>query len=135
MVEREMIENYLECIYILLLEKRYIRSVDIAKQLKFRRSSVSIALKELKDLNYVKILNQRYIKLSRKGLKLAQRIYERHIVLSELLIALGVSKSTALKDACKIEHYLSEESYSILKEFYEEQIKKRAKNDDSNEGE
>ena len=112
---QESAENYLET--ILFLQKRLdkVRSIDIANELNYSKPSVSIAMKNLKQHGYIEIDIDGYIKLSNKGLEIAEKMYERHILLSSWLISLGVNQNTAEEDACKIEHIISEETFNALK--------------------
>jgi Mn-dependent DtxR family transcriptional regulator len=111
-------ENYLESIYRLSLSKDGVHAIDIVNDLGFSKPSVSIALKKLKEQNYLTINSESHIILTPKGLEIAKRIFERHQVLSSLLVKLGVDKNTADEDACKIEHDLSKESFDALKKLY-----------------
>jgi Mn-dependent DtxR family transcriptional regulator len=110
-------ENYLESIYRLSMTKDGVHAIDVVNDLGFSKPSVSVALKKLKEQNYLTINSESHIILTQKGLEIAQRIYERHQVLSSLLIKLGVDKKTADEDACKIEHDLSKESFEALKKL------------------
>lgn len=111
-------ENYLESIYKLSKAKKEIHAIDIVNDLGFSKPSVSIALKKLKDDNYILIDNNSHISLTDKGLKIALKIYERHILLTNILIELGVNKEIAEEDACKIEHDLSNEAFEAIKKYY-----------------
>lgn len=110
-------ENYLESIYRLSMIKDGVHAIDVVNDLGFSKPSVSVALKKLKEQNYLTINGESHIILTDKGLEIAKRIYERHQVISSLLVKLGVSKETADEDACKIEHDLSRESFEALKEL------------------
>ena len=116
----ESIENYLETILILSYNEQPIRSIDIANELKYTRPSVSIAMKSLKTAGYVLIDSNGYIKLTESGQEIAHKIYDRHTVISDWLIFLGVDKDTAVNDACKIEHDISEQSYLAIKKHIED---------------
>ena len=116
----ESIENYLETILILSYSGQPIRSIDIANELNYTRPSVSIAMKSLKTAGYVLIDSNGYIKLTESGEEIACKIYDRHTVISDWLIFLGVDKDTAVKDACKIEHDISEQSYLAIKKHIED---------------
>ena len=111
-------ENYLESIYRLSKTQTEIHAIDIVNDLGFSKPSVSIALKKLKDSNYITIDSYSHIHLTELGLKIAEKIYERHNVITNLFISLGVSQNTAEEDACKIEHYLSDETFNALKKYY-----------------
>ena len=112
---QESAEMYLETIYILSLKQDNVRSIDIAKERSFSKPSVSRAVNNLKNDNYIDIDVNGYISLTDKGLALAKKIYERHTVLTKYFIKLGVSDKTAEDDACKIEHVISDETFEIIK--------------------
>ena len=113
----ESAENYLET--ILLLSKRLpvVRSVDISNELGFKKSSVSVAMKNLREKNHITVSDAGFINLTQSGREIAEMIYERHEFLSKWLISLGVPAETATEDACKIEHVLSKESFQAIKDF------------------
>ncbi len=119
----ESAENYLETIFILSRDGGKVRAIDIAGQLEFSKPSVSVALKNLKSQGFVASDKSGFITLTKSGLKIAKEIYERHIVISEWLVSLGVSEETAIKDACKMEHILSEKSFLAIKAFIEKSEK------------
>ena len=108
-------ENYLETILVLSKENKELHAIDIVNYLGYSKPSVSIMLKRLKEENYITIDNNSHIFLTEKGYEIALKIYERHELLKNFLIKLGVSKQTAEDDACKIEHDLSEETISAIK--------------------
>lgn len=116
----ESVEDYLETILILGKNEGIVRSIDIAKQLEFSRPSVSIAMKNLREAGYITVGESGSIELTQSGEDIAQRVYERHKLISEWLMYLGVDEKTALRDACKMEHGLSEGSYQALKRHIEE---------------
>ncbi|MBQ2662342.1 MAG: metal-dependent transcriptional regulator [Clostridia bacterium] len=118
-------EMYLETIYVLSQMKSCVRSVDIAEHMNFTKPSVSRAVGILKKENYISVDNDGYINFTDEGLKLAQKIYERHTVLSELLMLLGVDKETASEDACKIEHVISDKSFETLKKHMKDKQKQQ----------
>ena len=113
----ESAENYLET--ILMLSKRLpgVRSVDISNELGFKKSSVSVAMKNLREKNHITVSDAGFINLTQSGREIAEMIYERHEFLSKWLISLGVPAETATEDACKIEHVLSKESFQAIKDF------------------
>ena len=113
----EAVENYLETILILSKDQPNLHAIDICSYLGYSRPTVSIILKKMKDDGLVTVDNDNHITLTETGKAVAVQIYERHKLLSELLIHIGVSKETALKDACKIEHDISEETFEALKNF------------------
>ncbi len=112
---QESAENYLETILMLKKRNGYVRSIDIAEELDFSKPSVSVAMKNLRENGYIGIDENGHITLQQKGLEIAEKIYERHTLLSEWLIALGVTPKTALEDACRVEHVISEESFAAIK--------------------
>ena len=112
----ESAENYLETILILSKKKPVVRSVDIANELGFKKSSVSIAMKNLREKGQITVTNEGYIYLTESGKQTAEMIYERHERISEWLIRLGVPKEIAEEDACRIEHVISQESFQAIKE-------------------
>jgi Mn-dependent DtxR family transcriptional regulator len=111
----ESAENYLETILVLSKTLPVVRSVDIANELGFKKSSVSVAMKNLRESNYIVVSSAGFITLTDAGRKIAEMIYERHEFLSEWLIRLGVPKETATEDACRIEHVISKESFEAIK--------------------
>lgn len=113
----EAVENYLETILILSKGQPNLHAIDICSYLGYSRPTVSIILKKMKDDGLVTVDDDNHITLTETGKAVAEQIYERHKLLSELLIHIGVSKETALKDACKIEHDISEETFEALKNF------------------
>ncbi|MDR1770094.1 MAG: metal-dependent transcriptional regulator [Hungatella sp.] len=112
---QESAENYLETILMLKKRNGHVRSIDIAEELDFSKPSVSVAMKNLRENGYIGIDENGHITLQEKGLEIAERIYERHTLLSEWLIDLGVTQKTALDDACRIEHVISAESFAAIK--------------------
>ena len=112
---RESAQDYLETILMLSKKLPVVRSVDIANELGFKKSSVSIAMKNLREKNHITVTDAGFIYLTDSGKKIAEMIYERHEFLSSWLVSLGVPTEIAVEDACKMEHILSKESYSALK--------------------
>ena len=108
-------EMYLETIYVLSKEKGAVRSMDIATHMNYSKPSVSRAVHLLEDNGYINVTKEGLITLTESGLDTAHKIYERHTMLTTLLIKLGVSETTALEDACKLEHVISDESFEALK--------------------
>ena len=108
-------EDYLEAILMLHLQKNYVRAVDVAHELEVSKPSVSRAMGILRDGGFIEIAEDGNITLSDSGREVAERIYERHLVLSQWLIDLGVTPETAAEDACKMEHDISIESFQALK--------------------
>lgn len=111
---KESAENYLETILILKMRLETVRSIDIANELSFSKPSVSIAMKNLRENGYITI-DGGNIELTEKGMDIAKKIYERHTIISEWLVNIGVSEKTASEDACRIEHVISEESFNAFK--------------------
>ncbi len=111
----ESAENYLETILILSKKLPVVRSVDISNELGFKKSSVSIAMKNLRLKNHITVTDAGFIYLTDEGRAIAEMIYERHELLSSCLIKLGVDPKTAAEDACKIEHVISPESFEAIK--------------------
>ena len=109
-------ENYLETILILKREKGYVRSIDIANRMEFSKPSVSRAVGLLRENGYITMdPKDGFIELTEKGIEVAERMYERHDLISRWLMALGVSAETAAEDACRIEHDISEETFEKIK--------------------
>lgn len=115
MKTRESMENYLETIHVLDQKTGYVRSVDVATELGFSKPSISNAMKKLKAEGYVLIEEKGRIVLTEKGRAVAEATYEKHCVISHLLMDIGVSEKTALEDACRMEHILSEETFACMK--------------------
>ena len=112
---QESAENYLEAILILQQRNGYVRSIDIASELNFSKASVSVAMKNLRENDYISRDDGGMISLMPKGKEIAEKIYERHTLLTEWLICLGVSPNIAAEDACRMEHVVSEESFTAIK--------------------
>lgn len=111
----ESAENYLETILLLSKSLPVVRSVDIANELGFKKSSVSIAMKNLREKKHITVNDGGFIYLTESGRAIAEMIYERHELLSSCLEALGVPKDIAVEDACRIEHVISKESFDAIK--------------------
>lgn len=111
----ESLEDYLETILSLQKKHGQVRSIDIANELNFSKPSVSVAMKNLREKNYITMAADGHITLTDSGRNRAESVMERHTLLSDWLIRIGVSKETALADACKVEHDLSEESFEAIK--------------------
>ena len=120
---RESAEMYLETILV-LSKKGDVRSIDIARAMDFSRPSVSVTVHNLEKEHYIKISENGNITLEPAGREIAERIYERHTVLTDLLIAIGVSEKTAAEDACKIEHDVSIETFDAIKKAIKKMGKK-----------
>ena len=117
MQKRESAENYLETILILSQRKGKgeVRSIDIVNELEFSKPSVSVAMKNLRENGYITVDKDGYIRLTDKGLEIAEKMYERHTLLSQWLIKLGVDEKVAVEDACRMEHVISAESFAAIK--------------------
>ena len=115
---QESPEDYLETIYMLSLHSSEVRSIDVARHLGYSKPSVSVAMKRLRENGYVNMDDNNLLTLTESGLAIARSIYERHQVISGYLMYIGVSEETALKDACRIEHVLSEETFHKIKEIF-----------------
>lgn len=118
MERSESQENYLEVILMLSKKKPVVRSVDIANELGFKKSSISIAMKNLKEFDYITVTKEGYIYLTTSGMKIAKSVYEKHQVITETLIKLGVPNNTAEEDACRIEHVISEDTFKAIKKLW-----------------
>lgn len=119
-------EDYLEMILRLAEEKGYARSVDIAVGLGVSKPSVSVAMKQLREGGYIVMDKDNYISLTDTGMEIAQRIYERHKVLTRMLTMIGVDEKTAEDDACKVEHDISVQTFTALKDQLEKMEARRA---------
>ena len=120
---KESAENYLEAILMIKKKKGNVRSIDIANELSFTKASVSVAMKAFKEEEYISIDENGNISLMPKGLKIAEKMYERHKVIAEALMALGVSEEVAYEDSCKLEHHMSNETFEKIKEYFEKNAK------------
>ena len=114
---QESAENYLETILILQRRNGAVRSIDIANELDFSKPSVSIAMRNLRQNEYIQVDEHGFITLLPSGLKIAERMMERHNLLTGLLTTLGVSPKIAAEDACRIEHVISDETFEAIKNY------------------
>ena len=119
---QESAENYLETILILNERQPFVRSIDIATELGFSKPSVSVAMKHLREDQYITVNEDGHIKLTPSGLASAAKIYERHTLISDILSRLGVDPKVAAEDACRIEHVISAESFEALKKHAKEHM-------------
>lgn len=110
-------EMYLETIHLLSQKKQDVRAIDVAEEMKFSKPSVSRALGILRDNNYINVDKNGFITLTDSGRAVAEKIYERHTLLTAFFICIGISPETAQEDACKIEHHISDETFEALKNF------------------
>jgi len=113
----ESSENYLETILILSKTRPVVRSVDIAEELGYKKSSVSVAMKHLREREHITVTKEGFIYLTPAGKEIAEMIYERHQFLTDWLVRLGVDQTIASEDACRIEHDISKESFEAIKAF------------------
>ena len=122
MIIKESGENYLETILVLKNKKGNVRSIDIAHELMVSKPSVSVAMKHFRENGYIVVESDGSISLTEKGHAVATRVYERHQIITKALMALGVDEITALEDACRIEHDISDKTFEKLKEYIEKQL-------------
>ena len=115
----ESSEDYLESILVLTNKNGSVRSIDVVNDLHFSKPSVSVAMKKLRENGYIEIDDKGLIKLTKSGYEVASKTYERHLLLTKLFISLGVDQETARKDACRVEHDLSDETFAALKKAME----------------
>ncbi len=116
-------EDYLETILILENRMGYVRAVDIAGEMGYSKPTISIAMRRLRENGYIDVDERRDIHLTAMGREVAERIYERHVLLTKLLEALGVDGDTAAREACKIEHDISADTFSRLRNYYDTHMK------------
>lgn len=118
MALQESGEMYLETILILSQKSNLVRSIDVAEEMSFSKPAVSRALAKLKQERYIIIDSDGYIAFTEEGRKLAEKIYERHTMITSFLMRLGVDEETAATDACRIEHVISDETFEAMKKHY-----------------
>ena len=111
---QESAEDYLEAILMLQERTGAVRSVDVANLLEFTKASVSVAMKKLRENGYVELDQEGFLLLTQTGREIAARVYDRHRVLTDFFVSLGVSPEVAVRDACKVEHDLSQETFEKL---------------------
>lgn len=116
---KESGEMYLESIYILHKSKPSVRSIDVAEHMNFSRASVSRGMSLLKNQDFISVDKDGSITLTEKGYQTAEKIYERHTVISQMLTEIGVDEKTAAEDACRIEHVISDETFEAIKRHAE----------------
>lgn len=114
---KESAENYLETIFMLNKRNGHVRSIDVANELGVTKPSVSVAMKNFREEGYIVVDEEGRISLTNKGKEIAERVYERHGVIAEALMFLGVEEKVAYEDSCKIEHDISQQSFEKIKEF------------------
>ena len=120
MAIQESGEMYLETILVLSKKDAPVRSLDVANEMGFSKPSVSRAMGILKTDGYIEMDEKSHITLTDKGLKAAKRIYDRHILITELLTSIGVDKKTAEEDACRVEHVISDKTFKAIKKHLKE---------------
>lgn len=119
----ESVQDYLETIYVLNNRMAQVRSIDIANELSYSKPSVSVAMKNLRTNGYIEVSQEGYISLTESGLEIAQTVYERHSLMTNFLVYLGVDPEIAKEDACMMEHDISTESFEALKKHINNLIK------------
>ena len=115
-------EMYIESIYVLSQKSNAVRSIDVGEYMGYSKPSVSRAIGLLKNGGYVKVDENGYLSLTEAGLEVAEKMYERHTMLTDFLVRLGVDKEVAAEDACKIEHVISDVSFEAIKKYAQEKI-------------
>jgi DtxR family transcriptional regulator, Mn-dependent transcriptional regulator len=118
----ESAEDYLETVLMLKEQKGQVRSIDIVNEMGYSKPSISVAMKHLRENGYIEMDADGYITLTEPGMKIAQRIYTRHKLLTKFLVSLGVAEKTAAGDACKIEHDISDETFEKLKDHAKQHL-------------
>lgn len=114
----EAMENYIETIYILSRKQQEVHAADICAYLDYSRPTVSVVVRQLRDQGYLDISDENHITLTAEGREIAERMYERHNLLAEMLMSIGVPADVAFEDACKIEHDLSSETFALIRAHY-----------------
>lgn len=115
---KESAENYLETILILSKTKGEVRSIDIANELSYTKPSISVAMKNLRENGYIEMDRSGFIRLLPPGKEIAEKMYERHTLLTDILTSIGVCEKTAAEDACKIEHIISQETFEAIRRYF-----------------
>lgn len=116
----ESSEDYLECILVLSMRQPTVRSIDIVHETGYAKPSISVAMKKLRENGYITVDEDSHIRLTESGTEIAKRVYERHMLLTEMFEKLGISHDVADADACRVEHVISEETFLKLKEYFEQ---------------
>lgn len=114
----ESAENYLETILMIKQEKGYCRSIDVANRLNFSKPSVSVAMKNLRENGYINVVEEGHLELTDKGIVIAEKMYERHRLLTCWLVYMGVDENVAAEDACRMEHVISAETFDAMKRHF-----------------
>lgn len=117
---QESAEDYLETILILSNRKQFVRSIDIVNEMNFSKPSVSVAMKHLREKGHIIMDEDGYITLTEAGLDIAKRIYERHLLISKILMKIGVEETTAMEEACRIEHDISQDTFEKIKNWLQD---------------
>ena len=117
MAVSEAIENYLETILVLSKKKPELHAVDICAELGYSRPTLSVVLKKMRDEGLIIVDNLNHIAMTEKGRQIAEAVYERHTILAKMLMSFGVSEEAAHRDACKMEHDISDESFESIKKI------------------
>ncbi len=118
MIIQESAQDYLESILILSQTRTHVRATDICKYFGYARATVSVSLKQLRENGYVNVDSQKNITLTESGNKIASEMYERHLFLTRFFTQIGVPKDIAAKDACRVEHYVSRETFQAMKDHF-----------------
>jgi DtxR family Mn-dependent transcriptional regulator len=118
----ETSENYLETILMISNGKKHVRSIDIVNELGLSKPTVSVAMKKLREDGLISVDSDGYITLEAEGLEIAEKIYERHVVIADILMYMGVDRKTAFADSCKIEHDISEKSFECMKAYFKDSL-------------
>lgn len=114
-------EDYFETIYVLTKKKGSVRAIDIVNEMGFSKPTVSVALKKFRENGFVTVDADGRVELTEQGLRIAEKTYEKHLTLADALLKLGVSEEIAYQDACRIEHCISDETFSAIKNFLQKQ--------------
>ncbi len=119
MIIQEAAENYLETILMLQKSHGQVRSIDVATELGYSKPTISEQMKKFRENGYIEIDDDGYITLTAKGREIADRMYERHVIIAQMLMVLGVDEEIAYQDSCKIEHDISEKTFDLIKAYYD----------------
>ena len=122
MVVQEAAEMYLETILVLEGRLNGVHAVDIAAEMGYSKPTVSEQMKRLRENGYIEVDEEQHITLTAAGREIAERVYERHNVIAEIFMDLGVCRETAYRDACRVEHYISQETYDCMKRYFDKKF-------------
>jgi Mn-dependent DtxR family transcriptional regulator len=125
MIIQEAAEMYLETILVLEHRQGNVRSIDIAKEMGYSKPTISGQMKKFRENGYIEMDSNGHIHLTASGRKIAERIYERHNVIAQFLMGIGVDRETAYEDACRIEHYISQITFDHIKAYYNEKLNQK----------